>query len=208
PVSGVTAKFDLTLLLEERGATIVGALEYSTELFDDTTMERLRAHFQCLMRGIVADPSLPLSRLPLLSAAERHQLLREWNDAEVLWARWELPAAATVGALVTGQARSTPAAVAMICDRRVLSYGELDARANRLAHHLKTLGVGPEVPVGIVAERGPEVVVGLLGILKVGGVYLPLDPALPAERLAFMLEDTGTEVVLVQEAVADALPPA
>ncbi|MCP4662584.1 MAG: amino acid adenylation domain-containing protein, partial [bacterium] len=208
PVSGVTAKFDLTLLLEERGATIAGALEYSTELFDDTTMERLRAHFQCLLRAIVADPSLPLSQLPLLSAAERHQLLREWNDTTALWARWELPAAGTVGGLVTGRARSTPSAVAMICGRRVLSYGELDARAHRLAHHLKALGVGPEVPVGIAAERGPEVVVGLLGILKAGGVYLPLDPALPAERLAFMLEDTGAEVVLVQEAVAGALPPA
>ncbi|MCP4655668.1 MAG: AMP-binding protein, partial [bacterium] len=208
PLGGTTAKFDLTLLLEERGATIAGAIEYSTELFDDTTMERLRAHFQCLLRGIVADPSLPPSQLPLLSAAERHQLLREWNDAAALWAHWELPAAATVGALVTAQARRAPAAVAILCGHRALSYGELDARANRLAHRLKALGVGPEVPVGIAAERGPEVVVGLLGILKAGGVSLPLDPALPAQRLAFMLEDTGAKVALVQEAVADALPPA
>ncbi|MCP4571771.1 MAG: amino acid adenylation domain-containing protein, partial [bacterium] len=213
PLSGVTAKFDLTLLLEERGATIAGVIEYSTDLFDDATMQRLAAHFQGLLRGIIADPGRRLSQLPLLTPAERHQLLREWNDTAALWARWELNAAATVGELFTVQAESTPAAVAMICGRsgapdRALSYGELNARANRVAHQLKALGVGPEVPVGIAAERGPEVVVGLLGILKAGGVSLPLDPALPADRLSFMLADAGAPVVLVQQAVAGSLPPA
>ncbi|MCP4661435.1 MAG: amino acid adenylation domain-containing protein, partial [bacterium] len=208
PPDGVTAKFDLTLLLEQREADIGGVVEYSTELFDDTTMQRLRGHFQCLLREIVADPDRRVWQLPLLSPAERHQLLREWNVAAALGHRGQPPETATLGELFGARVKRTPEAVAVVCGPRVLSYRELDVRADRVARHLRALGVGPEIPVAIAGDRGPELVVGLWGILKAGGVYLPLDPTLPADRLSFMLKDAGAPVVLVREAAAGAVLPA
>ncbi|MCP4669067.1 MAG: AMP-binding protein, partial [Deltaproteobacteria bacterium] len=151
-------------------------------------------------------PDRRLAELPLVSAAEGHQLLREWNDP-AFWPPWDLPDE-TFGELFAARVRRAPEAVAVVVGRGELRYRELNARANQVAHHLRALGVGPEVPVGIAAERGPEVVVGLVGILKAGGVYLPLDPKLPAERLGFMIADAGASVVLAQEAVASSLPPA
>ncbi len=212
PPAGVTAKFDLTLILDERGAGISGTLEYSTELFDESTMRRFVLHFQHLLAGIVADPAQRLTELPLLGPVERQQLIAEWNDHAALQPRWELPDRATLGELLAARAARAPEAVAVVCggaavDERVLSYRELDARAHRLADQLRALGVAAEVPVGIAARPGPELVVGLVGILQAGGVYLPLDPTLPAERLTFMLRDAGARVVLAGDAVAASLPP-
>ncbi|MCP4657235.1 MAG: AMP-binding protein, partial [bacterium] len=202
---------DLTLSLPEDGSGGHGYFEYNAELFDATTILRLRAHFTTLLAAMVAAPEQRLSSPDLLTPAEHHQLLVEWRGRIPP----VIPEASTLYELFAAQAERRPDAVAMVStgtDRR-LSYGQLDERSNQLAHHLRALGVGrdagaPETVVGIAAERGPEVVVGLLGILKAGGVYLPLDPAHPADRLAFMLGDAGARVLLVGESVAGRLPPA
>ncbi|MCP4655553.1 MAG: AMP-binding protein, partial [bacterium] len=201
-----TAKFALTLSLQESGTRVSGGLEYNTDLFDRTTVARLLAHFELLLQGIVDDPRKRLSELPWMTAAERHQLLAEWRAPGGEDSRDQ-----SIQDLFEARVAAAPDAVAVVCGRTVLSYRELDARATRLAHRLRELGVvreaGPtESAVGIAAERRPEVVVGLLGILKAGGVYLPLDPSHPAERLAFMLGDAGAQVLLVQESIAGRLP--
>ncbi|MCP4658779.1 MAG: amino acid adenylation domain-containing protein, partial [bacterium] len=215
------AKFDLTLSLSVVEEGLANGLEYNTDLFDITTIHRLAGHLETLLAGAVADPERGLSELPLLSAAEMQQAMREWTDPAALWPPWVLPEG-TLGELFAAQAKRRPEAVAVIAGgspgggqmwgsglrQRVLSYRELNARANQVAHSLRALGVRPEIPVGIAAERGIELVVGLWGILKAGGVYLPLDPGLPEERLGFMLRDAGARVVLVQESLAGALPPA
>ncbi|MCP4663456.1 MAG: AMP-binding protein, partial [bacterium] len=201
-----TAKFDLTLSLQEGEAGASGALEYNTDLFDPTTMVRLAGHFERLLEGIVEDPERRLAELPGLTAPERHQLLLEWPGTGV-----EAPPDLCIQELFEAQVEARPDARAVVCGPTMLSYRELDERARRLADHLRELGIGreagpPEVVVGIAAERRPEVVVGLLGILKAGGVYLPLDPSLPEERLAFQLGDAGARVLLVCESAAERLP--
>ncbi|MCP4663778.1 MAG: AMP-binding protein, partial [bacterium] len=179
-----TAKFDLTLSLQESARGLSGALEYGTGLFDRTTIERLRAHFELLLAAIADDPEERLGELPWFATAERHQLLLEWNDTA---------SADLSGGLIHGlferQAARTPEAVALVFADQRLSYRELDRRANQLAHHLRSLGIGgpasrPEARVGLCAERSVEMVVALLGILKSGGAYVALDPGYPPERLA------------------------
>ncbi|MCP4662547.1 MAG: AMP-binding protein, partial [bacterium] len=201
PTGGTTAKFDLTLSLQDSDAGLRGALEYCTDLFDPTTIARLLAHFEGLLQGIVDDPQKRLSELPRMTAGERHQLLVEWRESGGDDRREQC-----IHELFEARAQAQPDRPALVCGRTVLSYRELEARANRLADHLRELGVdrepGLETVVGIVAERRPEVVVGLLAILKAGGVYLPLDPGHPAERLAFQLDDAGARVLLVRESIA------
>jgi aspartate racemase len=199
-----TAKFDLTLVMTEAGGQILCETEYSTDLFEASTIERLLAHFATLVGGAAADPGARLWALPLTTAAERRQLLVEWNAT-----RRDYPADRTVHALFAEQARATPDAVAVVFGDRQLTYRELDGRANQLAQHLHALGVGPDVPVGLAVERSPEMVVALLGILKAGGAYVPLDPADPRERLAFLLEDTRAPLLLTQARFRDrvAAPP-
>ena len=148
-----------------------------------------------LLEAAVAAPEPPIGSLDILSAAERHTILRDWNDtARPL-------AAATLPELFAAQAARSPAAVAVVFEDESLTYGELDARANQLAHHLRALGVGAESVVGLCVERSAAMVIGLLGILKAGGAYLPLDPGYPPERLAFMLEDSGAAVLVTQSAL-------
>ncbi|MCP4663750.1 MAG: AMP-binding protein, partial [bacterium] len=163
-------------------------------LFDAATIRRLMGHFRCLAEGVAADPVRRLSELPLMSAGEQWQLLGEWNETSA-----PLPSAATIPELFAAQLRQTPDAMAVVGAGQQLSYGELNRRANRLAHRLRAAGVGPEVPVAIAIERSPEMVVGVLGILKAGGAYLPLDPDYPPERRAFMVRDAGVSVVLTRE---------
>ena len=183
-LDSATAKFDLTLSMVEREGGLRGSIEYDTDLFDRSTVCRLAEHLRTLLSGALAAPYTALSDLPLQTAAERHQLLTEYNDTEV-----RLEGETCVHRWIERQASLSPEAVAVVCEGSVLSYGELDSRANRLGRHLRRLGVGPEVVVGICAERSVELLVGLLGILKAGGAYLPLDPSYPLERLAFMVED-------------------
>ncbi|MCP4661158.1 MAG: amino acid adenylation domain-containing protein, partial [bacterium] len=198
-VQGGTAKFDLTLALWEwQGRGLGGWLEYATDLFDATTVDRFAGHYRNLLAGVVADPGQPLAECSLLNAAERHQLLLAWNDT-----RAPAPGAASIHELFAVQVGRTPEAVAVVFGDEHLSYEELNLRANRLAHHLLARGVGrvaaSEVMVGISMQRSLRTVVTILGILKAGGVYLPLDRSYPQERLAFMLADAKVPVLVSDE---------
>ena len=153
-----------------------------------------------LLEGAVADPERAIGRLDILGADERHTILREWN------ATARAVPGATLPELFAAQVARTPEADAVVFEDERLSYGELDARSSRLAHHLRALGVGPEVVVGLCIERSLAMLVGLLGILKAGGAYLPLDPDYPPERLAFMLADAGAPVLLTRAALRAHLP--
>ncbi|MCP4656185.1 MAG: AMP-binding protein, partial [bacterium] len=197
-----TAKFDLSLYLTERDEGLSGFLEYDVDLFDRTTAARLIEHFRILLAEIVQAPERGIAELALLGRAESRQLLAEWNDTDQ-----ELPRASTWLRLFEAQVEGRPEAVALGCGPGVeLSYRELDRRSNRLAHHLRRLGVAPGVLVAICVERSPAMVVGLLGILKAGGAYVPLDPAHPRERLAAVLEDTRAPLLLSQQDLVPALP--
>jgi amino acid adenylation domain-containing protein len=188
-----TAKFDLALELQERPEGLVGRFEYSTDLFDAETIERMVGHFQTLLEGIVANPEQKIAQLPLLTEFERQQLAG-WNNTET-----DYPKDACIHQLFEQQVERSPDAIALVFEDQQLTYQELNRWANQLARHLRNQGIGPEVMVGICMERSLEMVVGLLGILKAGGAYLPLDPMYPPERLAFMLEDTLVPLVLTQE---------
>ncbi|MCO2049089.1 amino acid adenylation domain-containing protein, partial [Pseudomonas aeruginosa] len=170
-------------------------------LFDASTVERLAGHWRNLLRGIVANPRQRLGELPLLDAPERRQTLSEWNPAQR-----ECAVQGTLQQRFEEQARQRPQAVALILDEQRLSYGELNARANRLAHCLIARGVGADVPVGLALERSLDMLVGLLAILKAGGAYLPLDPAAPEERLAHILDDSGVRLLLTQGHLLEHLP--
>ena len=176
-------------------------MEYATDLFDRETIERLAGNFKTLLEGVAADAERPISELPLLSEAERRQLLEEWNATEA-----EYPREKCLHELFEEQVERTPDAAAVAFEEQSLTYRELDRRANRLARRLQTLGVGPEARVGICVERSLEMVVGLLGILKAGGAYVPLDPSYPAERLRFMLDDSGAAVLITQRRMEAQLP--
>ncbi|HEV2860060.1 MAG TPA: amino acid adenylation domain-containing protein [Pyrinomonadaceae bacterium] len=188
-----TAKFDLLLSMAEADGGLTGTLEYSTDLFDAATAERMLGHFRTLLEACAADPSRPLGALPMLTAPERRRLLVEWNDTAAPY-----PADTCVHELFERQAALTPDALALVFEGERLSYRELNERANRLARCLRRRGVGPDVMVGLMVERSAEMVVGVLAILKAGGAYLPLDPSYPAERLAFMLADSAAPVLLTQ----------
>lgn len=195
------AEFDWTLEVVDAGQAAEVTLEYRVDIFDDATIGRVLGHWRNLLEELTGDGQRSLSELALLGPAERHQLLVAWNDT-----RRPYPRDLLIHQLVARQAAATPSAPALVCGEDRLSYRELDAEANRLAHHLCRLGVGPEVLVGVCTRRSTEMVVGILAVLKAGGAYLPLDPEYPPERLAFMLEDAGTRVILTQEALCELLP--
>ncbi|MFC4159173.1 non-ribosomal peptide synthetase [Chitinimonas lacunae] len=194
------AKFDLTLGLVEHEGQLIGSLSYSTALFDAATIERMVGHFRTVLAAVVADPTTPLKDLPLLSKTEVEQLAA-WNDTTVAY-----PAERCIHELFEDQVRANPEAVALLIGEQQLSYGELNRRANQLAHHLVAQGVGRDTLVGLCVERSLDMVVGLLAILKAGGAYLPLDPDYPAERLAYMVEDTGAALILTQAKLRACLP--
>ncbi|OPE27038.1 non-ribosomal peptide synthetase [Pseudomonas aeruginosa] len=196
-----TAQFDLTLDLTDEEQRFCAVFDYATDLFDASTVERLAGHWRNLLRGIVANPRQRLGELPLLDAPERRQTLSEWNPAQR-----ECAVQGTLQQRFEEQARQRPQAVALILDEQRLSYGELNARANRLAHCLIARGVGADVPVGLALERSLDMLVGLLAILKAGGAYLPLDPAAPEERLAHILDDSGVRLLLTQGHLLERLP--
>ncbi|QPZ74612.1 pyoverdine non-ribosomal peptide synthetase PvdD [Pseudomonas aeruginosa] len=198
---GQTAQFDLTLDIQEDENGIWASFDYATDLFDASTVERLAGHWRNLLRGIVANPRQRLGELPLLDAPERRQTLSEWNPAQR-----ECAVQGTLQQRFEEQTRQRPQAVALILDEQRLSYGELNARANRLAHCLIARGVGADVPVGLALERSLDMLVGLLAILKAGGAYLPLDPAAPEERLAHILDDSGVRLLLTQGHLLERLP--
>jgi amino acid adenylation domain-containing protein len=178
------------------------SIEYCTDLFEAATMSRWIGQFKVLLEGVVRDPQQSVAELPLLTAVESRQLLEEWNQTEVLYSREK-----SLIDLIEEQAQRTPNAVAVSSEEGRLTYAELNAQANQIAHYLRRLGVGPEAPVGMCMERGLEMVKGLLGILKTGGVYVPLDPGYPLERLLQIVADAKAPVTLVQERWVKELPP-
>ncbi len=200
-VETATALFDLTLFVKELAQDLHLTLEYNSDLFHAATIARMMGHFQTLLEGIVANPDQRLSDLPLLQPDEQHQLLVTWNDTQA-----DLPSEKCIYELFEAQVERTPDAIAVVSADHQLTYAHLNRRTNQLAHHLRKLGVKPEVPVGICAERSLEMVVGILGILKAGGAYVPLDPAYPQQRLAFMLRDTRSPVLLTQAWLMKELP--
>ena len=196
-----TAMFDVALSLTEDPQGLTACLEYNTDLFDPPTITRLLRHFQTLLEGMVANPHQSLATLPMLTPAERHQLLVTWNATSC-----DYPKDQGVHQLLEAQVQRTPEAVAVVFEDQQLTYRDLNARANQLAHYLRKQGVGPEKLVGICVERSLEMVVGVLGILKAGGAYVPLDPEYPPERLAFMVEDAQIQILLTQQRLEARLP--
>ncbi|HEY9401515.1 MAG TPA: amino acid adenylation domain-containing protein, partial [Pyrinomonadaceae bacterium] len=191
------AKFDLTLSLLEGADGLTGRLEYSTDLFDNETAKRIAGHFVSLLQTTVADPSRRISALPLLTLPEQERF-DDWNDTGVVY-----PSNVCIQELFERQVELAPDAVALVFEETRLTYRELNARANKLAHYLRAAGVGAETRVAILLERGVEMIVALVGILKAGGAYVPLDPQYPRERLRYMIEDAAAPVLLTQASLAD-----
>jgi amino acid adenylation domain-containing protein len=196
------SKFDLTWMLTDMGDEILAEVEYSTDLFDEARMVRMFGHYQTLLEAVAADPELRLSELPLLTEAERRQLLIEWNETKV-----EYPADACIHELFEEQAKKTPGALAVEFGGEALTYAELNRRSTQFAHHLQAMGAGPEVLVGVYIERSLEMVIALLGILKAGAAYLPLDVNFPQERIAFMVDDAQPRLLVTLGKLQTKLPP-
>ncbi len=196
-----SSKFDLTLALQETEEGLAGAIEYATDLFDAATIERMAGHFQVLLESVAADPGRRVSDLELLTAAERRTLLVTWSRTEA-----DPPQDACVQALFEARAAEAPGAPAVTCEGQTLTYAALNEQANRLAHHLIGLGAGPGALVGVALDRSVRMPVALLGILKSGAAYVPLDPTYPKERLAFMLQDAGLSLLVTEERILPALP--
>jgi amino acid adenylation domain-containing protein len=190
-----TAQFDLTLFLfDGPEGSLIASMDYNTDLFEAQRILRMLMHFQVLLEGIVADPEQRLANLPLLTTEELHQLTHEWNDT-----RFEYAREVCIHELFETQVTKCPNAVAVLYEDRRLTYSELDRRANQLANYLCKRGTGPETLIGICMERSLEMVIGLLAILKSGAAYVPLDPGYPAERLSYMLSDSGIGMVVTQD---------
>lgn len=194
-------EFDLTLEVVETAAGHHVFFKYNPDLFDEATISRMAGHFRTLARSVIADAGKALSQLQLLTDAEQHQILKVCNDT-----RADFPRDKCIHQLFEAQVEKAPDAVAVVCGDHRLTYGELNARANQLARCLKSLGVGPDVLVGICVERSLEMIVGLMGILKAGGAYLPIDPVYPEERIAFMLSDSQAPILLSQDKLVETLP--
>src|SRR5437660_750076 len=188
------AKFDLTVTMWEAEEGLTGVVEYSTDLFEAGTMERLVGHWERLLEGIAKNAEQRVWELPLMGEAERRQVVEEWNQTEAWYPRDKRSVE-----LIEEQVEKTPERVAVVYEGESLSYRELNRRANQLARRLRGWGVGPEQLVGLCMKRSLEMVVGLMGVLKAGGAYVPLEPDYPRERLEFMMRDTGVRVVLSEE---------
>ncbi|SPE63311.1 putative Phenylalanine racemase (ATP-hydrolyzing) [Verrucomicrobia bacterium] len=196
-----TAKFDASFVIQENREGLAARVEYNSDLFEAGTIKRLLEHFEVLLQGIVEDPKQSVSTLPLLTENERRQMLVEWNRTAT-----EYPRDKCIHQLFEDQAERTPQAAAVVFGAKSLTYRELNARANQLAHYLRQLEIGPDVPVAICVERSIEMVVGCLAVLKAGGAYVPLDGTYPKERLSFMLADTNAPLLLTQQHLAPHLP--
>ena len=196
-----TAQFDLSLDTQETEDGLWASLTYATDLFDASTAARMLRHWLGLLRGAVADTTRPLQDLAMLDMAERQQILEQWNAT----AR-DYPQNQWVHHLIEAQAERQPQATALVFAEQRIDYAELNRRANRLAHRLIEAGVGPDVRVGLAVERSFDMVIGLLAVLKAGGAYVPLDPDYPRERLAYMLDDSGVQLLLTQAPLLGQLP--
>ena len=191
---------DLAMVMGDTPGKLGGGLEYATDLYEPTSMHRLVDHFRMMLEMAVENPDRPLGDMVLLSAEERQQLV-SWNSTEREWT-----GAANIVERFTAQARRTPDAVAVVQNEQRLTYAELEARANQLAHHLRVMGAGPEVRVALCVSRSPEMIVGLLGILKAGASYVPIDVSYPPDRISYMLEDAVTALVITEKCWSETLP--
>ncbi|HYG09797.1 MAG TPA: condensation domain-containing protein, partial [Pyrinomonadaceae bacterium] len=200
-VDDATAKFDLTLLVGESENGLSLRFEYSVDLFEAETIKRMGRHFENLLEGIVADPARAVADVSLLTDAERVQLLAEWNETTT-----PFPLEQCFHELFEAQSERSPEAVAAACGDARLTYRELNARANQLAHYLRTQGAKPEDRICVYMDRGLDLLVSILAIFKAGGVYVPLDPAYPKERIAFILEDAQVSLLLTRQQFLDNLP--
>jgi len=201
PIDSGAAKFELWLSMRETPAGLQADLEFNAELFTPETARRMLAHLETLLRAAVANPDQPLTRLPLQTGEEQRQMLHQWN----LPAPAE-PLTGCLHAWFEAAAAQHPAAIAVRFEEQELTYGELNRRANQVAHYLRSQGVGPESIVALYLDRSLEMIVALLGIVKAGGAYLPMDLVYPADRLAFMLEESQARVVITQESLVEKLP--
>jgi amino acid adenylation domain-containing protein len=196
-----TAKFDLTFMMTDEGDQFVLEMEYSTDLFNEDRIDRMVGHYFTLLDSAAANPEQKIAQLPLLTAPEREQVLVDWNRTQT-----DYPKGRYVHDLFADQAAKTPDAVAVVFDDKKLTYRELDAKSNQLAHHLRKLGVKADTLVGVCVERSLEMVIGLLGILKAGGAYVPLDPRYPKDRVEFVLKDAAASILLTQTSLAADMP--
>ncbi|WP_353931426.1 non-ribosomal peptide synthase/polyketide synthase [Okeanomitos corallinicola TIOX110] len=194
PIETATAKFDLTLSIEQTETGLIGGWEYNTDLFDSSTINRMTGHFINLLSAIVENPAAEINQLPILTETEKQQLLIDWNQTET-----EYPKDKCIHQLFEEQVEKTPDAVAVVFEGKQLTYRELNNKANQLAHYLISLGVKADSLVGICVERSLEMIIGQLGILKAGASYLPIDPEYPTERIKFILEDTKINILLTQQ---------
>jgi amino acid adenylation domain-containing protein len=196
-----TTQFDLTLDTWEKGGKLHAALTYASDLFEPATIARMAAHWTRLLQAIVDDSTKKIGELPMLTTDEQQVLVHDWNRTAEVY-----PLEQCMHQLIQAQARRTPEAPALVFGERELSYAQLDARTSQLANYLREQGVGPDVLVGICVERSLEMVIGLLAIHKAGGAYVPLDPEYPAERLAYMIDDSAIGLLLTQGTLLDVLP--
>ena len=196
-----TSKFDLTLAINETKDGLVGSIEYSTDLFESETIRRICNHFGTLLTAIGSNPDESVSNLTVLSEAERRQVLYDWNNTAA-----EYPKDTPLAQLVEQQVKRTPDAIAAVFGEKRLTYRELNQRANQLANELRKHGAGPDQIVGVFVERSTELIVALLAIVKTGAAYLPMDPLFPSERLGYMLEDSGTRLLVTQQGFRRELP--
>jgi amino acid adenylation domain-containing protein/thioester reductase-like protein len=201
PITNQPAQFDLTLMMAEVEDHLAANLHFNSDLFDSNTVSRMLRHFEVLLEGVLANPDQPVKNIPLLTQSERSEILEAQRKTKL-----ELPQAEGVHQMIEAQAIRTPDSKAVIFEGISISYGELNEKANQLAHHLQSLGVGPTKLVGIYLDRSIEMVVSLLAVLKAGGAYVPLDPDYPQERLDMMLTDSQPLVLLTQELLRDSLP--
>lgn len=199
-VEETTARFDLSLLATEKEQSLFVVWDYNTDLFEAATIKRMAGHFKILLENIVESPDQRLSQLELMTGQERHQIVVEWNQT-----KFDYRNDVCLHELFEEQAEQTPEAVAVIFQDRQITYAELNQRANQLAHYLQSKAVGPEVKVGVCVERGIEMIIAVLGVLKAGGVYVPLDAAYPKPRLSYMAEDAGVKAIVTQQSLSDML---
>lgn len=195
-----TTQFDLTLSITESAQELIGTLEYNCDLFEETTIARMAEHYLTLLEEFISHPQRQISELSLLPDAEQQQLAM-WNQTQAAYSQ-----ASCIHQLFEAQAQRTPDAIAAISGDQLITYQELNAKANQLAHYLNRLGVRPEMVVGLCLERSLEMLIALLGILKAGGAYLPLDPSYPPDRLAFMMKDTQVSILVTQQSLLNRLP--
>jgi amino acid adenylation domain-containing protein len=200
-VDSGTSKFDMTLVIADTQDGLEGLWEYSTDLFDRTTMQRMTSHFTALLKSVLENPNKSLGSHPLLSPAEVHQAVIKWNPPETYYANDKC-----IHDLFTEQALRTPDAIAVTQGSEQISYARLNTRANQLAHYLRSIGVSAESLVGLCLDRSIQMIVGMLGILKAGGAYVPLDPGYPRERLDYMIRHARIDVLVTQSHLADKVP--